>query len=72
MSPQVGKGFNRDKWNELEKHMRYEKAIKPTVTRNLSLQEHGSTLPQHLDMHGSGIPSKTRGRWKLIREIQGA
>ncbi|VDO67635.1 unnamed protein product [Onchocerca flexuosa] len=22
MAPQVGKGFNRDKWNELEKHVR--------------------------------------------------
>jgi endonuclease G len=22
MSPQVGKGFNRDKWNDLEKHVR--------------------------------------------------
>uniref|UniRef100_A0AC34GTW3 Endonuclease n=1 Tax=Panagrolaimus sp. ES5 TaxID=591445 RepID=A0AC34GTW3_9BILA len=23
MSPQVGKGFNRDKWNDLEKHVRH-------------------------------------------------
>jgi DNA/RNA endonuclease G (NUC1) len=23
MAPQVGKGFNRDKWNELEKYVRF-------------------------------------------------
>jgi len=25
MTPQVGKGFNRDKWNDLEKHVRFVK-----------------------------------------------
>lgn len=27
MSPQVGKGFNRDKWNDLERYARYFYAI---------------------------------------------
>ncbi|CAD5234369.1 unnamed protein product [Bursaphelenchus xylophilus] len=31
MSPQVGKGFNRDKWNDVEKHVRRQARKNPNV-----------------------------------------
>lgn len=31
MSPQVGKGFNRDKWNDVEKHVRKLARKNPNV-----------------------------------------
>ncbi|KAL3123312.1 hypothetical protein niasHT_005402 [Heterodera trifolii] len=41
MSPQVGKGFNRDKWNDLEKHVRQ-------VARKSSINTYVCTGPLYL------------------------